>query len=134
MTLHDANVTRFSQWWTRAVRAGHAYAEVAAMHSEASARQRMIKSLKTLFWAFVLPVTAMGLIPWTRGVSAASLLLYPANVIRIALRLRRDGEARPWTVATFLMLSKFPEAIGWLRYQTGRLTGKRSKLIEYKAP
>jgi hypothetical protein len=32
------------------------------------------------------------------------------------------------------MLSKFPEALGWLRYQTGRLTGKRSKIIEYKAP
>jgi GT2 family glycosyltransferase len=134
MTLHDANVTRFSQWWTRAVRAGHAYAEVAAMHSDTSARQRMIKSLKTLFWAFVLPVIAMGLIPWTCGLSGASLLLYPANVTRIASRLRRDGEARPWTVATFLMLSKFPEAIGWLRYQTGRVTGKRSKLIEYKAP
>jgi hypothetical protein len=62
------------------------------------------------------------------------LLLYPLNVARIATRLNREGEPRAWTVATFLMLAKFPEALGWLRYQTGRLTGSRSKLIEYKAP
>jgi hypothetical protein len=63
------------------------------------------------------------------------LLLYPLNVAPIATRLRRDGEPRPYTVAALLMLSKFPEARGWwLRYQTRRLTGKRSKIIEYKAP
>jgi GT2 family glycosyltransferase len=133
MTLHDANVSRFSQWWTRAVRAGHAYAEVAAMHGEESARQRGIKSLKTVTWALILPGVALGLGSWTGGVSLLLLLLYPLNVARIAARLRREGVARPWTVATFLMLSKFPEAMGWLRYQRGRLTGKRSTIIEYKA-
>ena len=50
------------------------------------------------------------------------------------MRFRREGEARPWTVASLLKLSKFPEALGWLRYQAGRLTGKRSAIIEYKAP
>jgi GT2 family glycosyltransferase len=134
MTLHDANVTQFSQWWTRAIRAGHAYAEVGAMHSEASARQRVAKSLKSLVWAFLLPAVALGFSPCTHGLAAALLLFYPLNIARIAWRLRRRGEPRPWTVATFLMLSKFPEALGWLRYQAGRLTGRRSKLIEYKAP
>jgi GT2 family glycosyltransferase len=129
MTLHDANITRFSQWWTRALRAGHAYAEVGAMHAEP---QHAAKLLKTLVWAFLVPVTSLGLGGFTNGLSLALLLLYPLNVARIALRLRRDGEARPWTVATFLMLSKFPEAVGRLRYQAGRFTGRRSKLIEYK--
>jgi GT2 family glycosyltransferase len=32
MTLHDAAMTRFGQYWRRARRAGHAYAEGAAMH------------------------------------------------------------------------------------------------------
>ena len=62
------------------------------------------------------------------------LLAYPLNVARIARRLRSDGQMRPWTIAFFLMLAKFPEAIGWLRFQRGKLTGHRSKLIEYKAP
>jgi len=134
MTLHDANVTRFAQWWTRAVRAGHAYAEVSALHDDASSHERGRKSLKTVAWALVLPLVAVGLGTSTHGLSIALLLLYPLNVARIALRLRREQEPRPWIVATFLMLSKFPEALGWLRYQTGRLTGKRSKIIEYKAP
>ena len=32
MTLHDANLLRFGQWWRRMVRAGHAFAEGAALH------------------------------------------------------------------------------------------------------
>jgi GT2 family glycosyltransferase len=132
MTLHDANLTRFSQWWTRAVRAGHAYAEVSAMHHDASSRQRASKSAKSIIWAFVLPAVALGFSGVTSGVSAVLLLLYPLNIARIGLRLRRDGEPRPWTVATFLMLSKCPEALGWLRYQAGRLTGRRSPIMEYK--
>jgi hypothetical protein len=52
------------------------------------------------------------------------------NIARIASRLRKEGEERPWMVATSLMLSKFPEALGWLRFQIGRLTGKRSEIIE----
>jgi GT2 family glycosyltransferase len=134
MTLHDANITRFSQWWMRAMRAGHAYAEVADMHAEHASRKRTSKSRKTLVWAFLLPAAALGLARFTNGLSLALLLLYPLNVGRIAMRLRRDGEPRPWTVAGFLMLSKFPEGLGWLRYQVGRFTGRRSRIIEYKTP
>ena len=32
MTLHDAAMTRFSQWWIRTRRAGHAFAEGAWLH------------------------------------------------------------------------------------------------------
>ncbi|MEO0831634.1 MAG: glycosyltransferase family A protein, partial [Pseudomonadota bacterium] len=32
MTLHDAAMTRFGQWWQRSRRAGHTYAEGAAIH------------------------------------------------------------------------------------------------------
>lgn len=132
MTLHDANMTRFSQWWTRALRAGHAYAEVAAMHTAPSESHPAKKSRKAVMWGLVLPIIALGFSPFASGLSVGLLLLYPLNVARIAMRLSREGERRPWTVATFLMLAKLPEALGWLRYHTGRLTGNRSKLIEYK--
>jgi GT2 family glycosyltransferase len=36
MTLHDAAMTSWGQWWRRTLRAGHAYAEGAAMHGAAS--------------------------------------------------------------------------------------------------
>ena len=31
MTLHDAAMTRLSQWWKRSMRGGHAYAEGASL-------------------------------------------------------------------------------------------------------
>ena len=106
----------------------------ADMHAGPFAGERNMKSWKTVAWAFLLPAAALGLGRFTNGLSLALLLLYPLNVARIAMRLRRDGEPRPWTVATFLMLSKFPEGLGWLRYQVGRITGRRSRIIEYKTP
>ncbi len=39
MTLHDANITRFSQWWKRTIRSGHASAEgmaLARLHRRAT--------------------------------------------------------------------------------------------------
>ena len=35
MTLHDAKMTKFSQFWKRSVRGGWAYAEGSAMHQHA---------------------------------------------------------------------------------------------------
>jgi GT2 family glycosyltransferase len=134
MTLHDADLTRFSQWWTRTLRGGHAYAEGAAMHGAPPERHGVKESRRAVAWGLVLPMLALVLSPCTAGLSLTLLLLYPLNVARIANRLHREGERRPWTVATFLVLAKFPEAVGWLRFQAGRLTGKRSSLIEYKAP
>ena len=132
MTLHDANVTRFSQWWTRAVRSGPAYAEGAAIHGAPPERHWVRESRRAVGWGLVLPLVALVAAPVTGGGSLLLLLLYPLNVIRIAWRLRRDGKARPWTLATFMMLSKLPEAQGWLRYQRNRRRGKQSDLIEYK--
>lgn len=134
MTLHDADVTRFSQWWTRARRSGHAYAEGASMHGARPERHSVRESQRAVVWGMVVPLVAIATSPFTKGLSLALLLLYPLNLARIAKRLSGEGEPRPWTVATFLMLAKFPESLGWLRYQVGRLTGSRSKLIEYKAP
>ncbi|MCK5425045.1 MAG: glycosyltransferase, partial [Emcibacter sp.] len=41
MTLHDADLTRFSQWWVRAIRSGHAYAEGAYMYGLQEERFRV---------------------------------------------------------------------------------------------
>ncbi len=132
MVLHDANMTRFSQWWTRARRAGHAYAEGSAMHGAPPERHWVRESRRAVVWGLVLPLSSVAGAPFTGGLSLALLLLYPINVARIAWRLRRQGEPRAWVIATFLMLSKLPEGLGWLRYQIGRLTGRHSTLIEYK--
>lgn len=132
MTLHDANLTRFSQWWTRTLRGGHAYAEGATMHGASPDHPWVKESRRAVSWGLLLPLIAIANAPFTNCLSLSLLLLYPLNTARIATRLRREGEPRPWAVAAFLVLAKFPEALGWLRYQTARLTGHRTKLIEYK--
>src|SRR5207249_2888192 len=51
MTLHDAAMTRFGQWWRRAVRAGHAYAEVAIRHGRGGLQSWRRRVRSNWFWA-----------------------------------------------------------------------------------
>lgn len=125
MTLHDAALTRFGQWWKRTRRAGHAYAEGVALHGQAPERHYVAALRRTVTWGIALPlVTVLGLFftPW----ALALLLLWPAQILRLRLR----GES--WTAALFLTLGKIPEAQGALRYWWRSLLGGHATLIEYK--
>lgn len=121
MTLHDAAMTRFSQWWKRTVRAGHAFAEGAARHgfSHWGAETR-----RALIWGAALPVgiVALGMVHPAAWLFA---LAYPLQLLRLA---RREG----WIWASFSLLGKFAEARGAMGYYLMRLRGKRAVLIEYK--
>lgn len=125
MTLHDAAMTRFSQWWRRTRRAGHAFAEGAALHGAPPERHFRRETRSALIWGLGLPVvTVLGaalISPW----ALLLLLALPAQVLRLAPRL---GLTR----AAFLVLGKLPEALGAVEYWWGRLTRTRRGLIEYK--
>ena len=126
MTLHDAAITRFGQWWRRTRRAGYAYAEGAFMHGAPPERHRVPQTRRALIWGLALPVTILGLAflaPWLALILA---MAFPLQVVRLA-RQRGDG-----VEALFLTLGKLPEAIGVLDYHLGRLSGRRRVLIEYK--
>lgn len=126
MAHHDADMTRFSQWWQRSRRAGHTYAEGVAIHGSGPERYRKTELRRSLLWGLAIPMVILlsGLLvsPW----ALLLLLLYPLQVLRLARRL-------PLKTAFFLTLGKFPETHGALGYWAGRLAGvKRRKLIEYK--
>lgn len=126
MTWHDAALTRFAQWWQRNRRAGHAFAEGAALHGYKPERFRMTETRRALIWGLVLPVVAvLGALLVSRW-TLLLLLAYPAQMFR----LRARGE--PWERAIFLTLGKLAEARGVLEYGWGRLVGRRRGLIEYK--
>lgn len=124
MTLHDAALMRFGQWWRRTKRAGHAFAEGAALHGAGAERHWLAETRRALLWGAVLPVLvlAAGLI---HPVGWLLALAYPAQVARLA---RRGG----WVWGFYTVLGKFAEAQGVLGYWADRLRGRRRGLIEYK--
>lgn len=125
MTLHDAALTRFGQWWMRAKRAGFAYANGAALHGAPPERHYVRERKRALIWGLVLPiVTIVGL-----AISVWALLLLLIWPLQV-LRLVRRGHDLP--EAVFLTLSKLPEAQGVLSFFWRRLRGGRVALIEYK--
>lgn len=131
MTLHDAAMTRFGQWWRRARRAGHAYAEGAALHGAPPERHWVAETRRALVWALVPPLAMLAMLPVAGAAALLLLLVYPLQVLRLAAA---DGLDRPaaWERAVFLTLSKFPEAVGIAEYWLTRLRGGRAALIEYK--
>jgi len=125
MTWHDADMTRVSQWWQRARRAGHASAEGMALHGAAPERHGVARTVRAVIWGALLPLlTLLGLFvtPW----ALALLLAYPAQIARMTAR------SKDFTHATFTLLAKFPEMQGVIDFLSGRIIGRRKKLIEYK--
>jgi GT2 family glycosyltransferase len=133
MTLHDAAMSRFSQWWKRAVRAGHAYAEGAYLHGRPPQRHFARERRRLLFWGFLLPVVLLAGLPFCYGWSLLGFLLYPIWMIRITLKMRRSlrfRHALAWGVSC--MASKVPEFVGLCKFYWRKSRGRQAKLIEYK--
>ena len=142
MTRHDAAMTRFGQWWRRARRAGHAYAEGAALHGRGPFRHNVRQLRSAWLWGVVLPAMAatgaaiapfLGPIWW--AVPAAVLGLLLLQTFRIASKRRRAGAGeRAFVYAVFCMIAKPAQAIGAVEFHINRLLGRRRRLIEYKQP
>ena len=130
MTLHDAAITRFSQWWRRVRRGGHAFAEGAHLHGVTPERHWVREARSAWLWGLALP---LGLVAASAVYPPAVLvfLVYPVQVLRIAARMHGPAGWR-LTRAGFLVLGKFAEAIGLLEFHWRRLRGARARLIEYK--
>jgi GT2 family glycosyltransferase len=130
MTLHDAAMTRFGQFWARARRSGHAWAEGAALHGAPPERHSVAETRKALLWGAFVPLTIVFLAVLTTPWALALLAVYPARAIRFALR--EGGGRVAWERAALLMLCKFPEALGVIEFHIRRLAGRPRGLIEYK--
>ncbi len=130
MTLHDANMTEFSQWWDRAVRTGHGFAQVGDMHPEYFAKERK----RVWTYGVILPLIAvMGLLV-SVWVFFAVLGLYGVSYLRTAKGLYANGLGKKQAVkqAVFLTLSKFPNFQGIMLYYWRRFRGHKMNIIEYK--
>jgi GT2 family glycosyltransferase len=131
MTLHDATLLRFSQWWKRAVRGGYAYAQGAHLHGKPPERHWVAESRRIWLWGLWLPLIAIVGAALIRPWILLGLLVYPLQMVRIAAK---DGKptAQSWLRAGALILGKFPEMLGEMKFTLDRLRKVESPIIEYK--
>ena len=131
MTLHDAAMIRFGQWWQRTQRGGHAFAEGAFLHGAAPERHWLRESRRAWLWGLGIPVTvaaASFLLGW---LGLLLLLVYPLQVVRLARRGKRAAREN-WLQAGLLVLGKFPEMLGQVKFLLSRFGAGKTTLIEYK--
>jgi hypothetical protein len=140
MTGHDLAITRWSQYWRRAVRAGHAFAQVATERShdatmplwEGYARVNLIHGalLVVLLGGAVAASLALRS-PLPLAAAIAGLVLL---VARTAVRARWKSPSKTTLLlyAVHSHLQQVPILCGQLAYHAGRLFGRRPRLIEYK--
>jgi glycosyltransferase involved in cell wall biosynthesis len=130
MTRHDAALTQFKQWWTRTVRGGYGYAEVAKLHRGSASGIWARETLSALLWGGLLPLTViLGAL-----IHPATLWLtfvYPIQVARIAMR-RGPRSIASWTYSIFIMIAKFGEFQGIAKFFWYSWRGQQIGIIEYK--
>jgi GT2 family glycosyltransferase len=133
MTHHDAAISRLGQWAKRTSRSGYAYAVQGWLHRSDPDRYCWRENARILFWALVLPVATI-LLAWRISPWFALLALaYPLQLWRTwraTKRVHPDGRAFPY--AFFLLLSKWTELHGQLRFLARLVRGSKQEIIEYK--
>ena len=140
MTGHDLALYRVSQYWRRAVRTGHAYAEVAARYRDTSdplwsreSRKNLIQG--SLYVLFAAGIFAAALLRHSWIPVLVGAIITAALVVKTAIAFR--WKALPWpTLVAFGIHSHVqhvPILIGQLVYFGRHWRGQSQLLIEYKA-
>lgn len=131
MTLHDANMLRFTQWWRRMLRAGYAYAQGAWLHGRSPERHNVAQTRRAWLWGLGIPASALiaaAVLGWP---GLLPLAAYPLQLARLILRSQHRGVAKIYH-PLFLLVSRFPEMLGAAKFQLDRLRRRQATLIEYK--
>jgi GT2 family glycosyltransferase len=131
MTLHDAAMTHFGQWWKRSMRTGFSYAEGVRLHGAPPEQHWVRESRSAWLWGVVVPVLLLAGAALAGRLVLLGLLIYPLQVLRIFMRTPGPWRAR-LARAAFLVLGKFPEAAGQIKFLAHRLSRTPGRLIEYK--
>lgn len=136
MTLHDVRMTRFSEYWRRAVRAGYGYAEVGLRYARGPGRALLRRLASAFLYVVMLPLLLIAGLTGHSAFAAVAAFLYGRVVWVMARACRRKGAT--WRTAlayAFLNLAcKAASLVGALRYFADRLSGRRvprSELVTY---
>ena len=105
------------------------------MYGHPPERHFVRETRSAIFWGIILPLVALGMAWPTRGIS----LLLLGSYLVLYWRTYRYYDRQPgWPpadarlYAAWIVLAKFPQASGLVRYWLGRLLGERSPVIEHR--
>ena len=139
MTAHDLAITRFSQYWQRAMRAGHAYAQVSDRFAGTRDPFWKADALRNRRRALMLiRLCVLGVIASLLVRSALPLLLYAAALCGIAVRTAWKARWKSRSAGALLLygfhshLQQIPIFLGQMRYRRNERQGRRASLVEYK--
>jgi len=126
MTLHDARLMQFGQWWRRMKRGGHAYAEVYSLHRNSPDRFGRKQTVRAVFWAAIVPLVVIGG-AFVHPLALSAAVLYPVQIVRVAVR-QGAAHRSAWAYSLYMMLGKFAEFVGAVQFLRRRWHGKRPGL------
>jgi cellulose synthase/poly-beta-1,6-N-acetylglucosamine synthase-like glycosyltransferase len=139
MTMHDLAITRWSQYWKRNTRAGHAFAEVSERFRNAEQpfwsgeaarnRNRCLAIVIGLLAAIAASILLRSLSPL-----AAYFLLFALLSIRSAWKAswKTNDRIALLMYGVHSHIQQIPIYFGQLQYKWSRRRGKRLILFEYK--
>lgn len=137
MTLHDAQITRFGQWWKRSIRSGYGFTEGTLLHSHSPEQLWVKENRRIWFWAVLLPfLTVETLLP-TRGLSIMLLLAaYALAAYRVYRYTRLKGFQKKYAFfyALFCIIEKYPQLVGKVQFYISKLLKRQHTIVEYKMP
>ena len=133
MVQHNANMTRFGQWWRRSIRSGHAIGQRAHLHGSSILKDCQRQRISVLIWGIILPLIAVVGSMKSAWLGAAGISFYCILALRIWRYRTSTGNnsLEAAIYAAFTVLSKLPEAIGLLRFWKNQMFN-RYRIIEYK--
>jgi GT2 family glycosyltransferase len=131
MTLHDAAMTRFEQWWRRHVRSGYAFANGAYLHGTPPERLWVWESRRAILWGLIIPLICISLTLAFGSPGLLAFLIFPLQLGRRVFHIPGTWPVRV-QLAFFDLLSRFPESVGQLKFIRNRLLRSPSRIIEYK--
>lgn len=134
MTHHDADIRRFSQWWSRCRRTGYSYLQASTLHWGRPGRFLRSEIRSGLIWGICMPTLLLSCL-----LEPLLLVLFLGACTIQALRImvrrsRRNREASAFSLGFtfFTIFINFPIALGMIRFLAFRARGRESRLIEYK--
>jgi cellulose synthase/poly-beta-1,6-N-acetylglucosamine synthase-like glycosyltransferase len=139
MTQHDLAMKSFGQYWVRAIRAGHAYAEVSARFAESSSMFWSTEARRNRVQVLALGaglIVGLAASLWAQSVWPAIGLL--ALLCTLVLRTSWKARWKSSSVCALLLyavhsqLQQLPIFVGQMRYVWNHRRGRRMGIVEYK--